>query len=213
MLKGHVFNLQLFGNPIFALFINTFLNGANGISDNYGDGMSLSYSGSNITISSGAACIQGRFVEEDTSSTINAGTDVAYCKLVIEIDLDKINTASEFEQGYYKVVKSASGYPSLTQNNIVKNNSGVYQYELARFQTTSNGIINFSDRRTFLDFDSIYTEIREHIEDIDSGALYVQKAGDTMTGKLYANGGIEGNVQGNVSGSSSSCTRKRCYIN
>ena len=35
MLKGHVFSRQLFGNPIFALFINTFLNGQNGISDNY----------------------------------------------------------------------------------------------------------------------------------------------------------------------------------
>ena len=27
MLKGHVFSKQLFGNPIFALFINKFLNG------------------------------------------------------------------------------------------------------------------------------------------------------------------------------------------
>lgn len=35
MLKGHVFSKQLFGNPIFALFINTFLNGINGVSNNY----------------------------------------------------------------------------------------------------------------------------------------------------------------------------------
>ena len=31
MLKGHVFKKQIFGNQMFALFINTFLDGANGI--------------------------------------------------------------------------------------------------------------------------------------------------------------------------------------
>lgn len=217
MLKGHVFSRQLFGNPIFALFINTFLNGANGISNNYKNGMAVSYSGSNVTIQSGAVCIQGRFLEEDTASTISAGTDSAYCKLVIEIDLDKQNTAVDFQQGAYKIIKSANSYPTLTQTNIVKNVSGIYQYELARFKTSSNGISDFQDMRTFLDFDSIYDEIEEHIEELDAGSLHVKKSGDTMTGKLYANGGIEGNVQGNVtgncSGSSGSCTgnARNCY--
>ena len=214
MLKGHVFSRQLFGNSIFALFINTFLNGKNGISDNYKNGMALSYSGSNVTIQSGAVCIQGRFLEEDTASTISAGTDNAYCKLVVEIDLDKQNTEADFQQGAYKIIKGASSYPNLTQTNIVKNNAGVYQYELARFKTGANGISDFQDMRTFLDFASIYDEIEAHIEAIDAGSVHVKKSGDTMTGKLYANGGIEGNVQGNLqgnvtgncSGSSGSCT-------
>ena len=94
MLKGHVFAKQIFGNPIFALFINTFLNGVNGVSNNYKNGMSVSYSGSNVTINSGAVCIQGRFLEEDTYTTISAGTDSSYCKLVIEINLDLENTES-----------------------------------------------------------------------------------------------------------------------
>ncbi len=218
MLKGHVFSRQLFGNPIFALFINTFLNGKNGISDNYKNGMALSYSGSNVTIQSGAVCIQGRFLEEDTASTISAGTDNAYCKLIVEIDLDKQNTEADFQQGAYKIIKGASSYPNLTQTNIVKNNAGIYQYELARFRTNANGISDFQDKRTFLDFDSIYSEIEAHIEDIDAGSVHVKKSGDTMTGKLYAEGGIEGNVKGNLqgnvtgnvtgncSGSSGSCT-------
>ena len=176
--------------------------------------MALSYSGSNVTIQSGAVCIQGRFLEEDTASTISAGTDNAYCKLVVEIDLDKQNTEADFQQGVYKVIKGANSYPSLTQTNIVKNNAGVYQYELARFRTSSNGISDFQDMRTFLDFESIYDEIEAHIEAIDAGSIHVKKSGDTMTGKLYANGGIEGNVQGNVtgnvtgncSGSSGSCS-------
>ena len=46
MLKGHVFSKQIFGNPIFALFINTFLNGRDGVSNNYKNGMQVTYSGS-----------------------------------------------------------------------------------------------------------------------------------------------------------------------
>ena len=57
----------------------------------------------------------------------------------------------------------------MTQTNIVKNVSGIYQYELARFKTGSSGITNFQDMRTFLDFDSIYAQIEKenHIFDID----------------------------------------------
>ena len=187
MLKGHVFSKQIFGNPIFALFINTFLDGKNGVSNNYKNGMKVTYSGSNLTISSGAVCIQGRFLEEDTSTTISAGTTSSYCKLVIEIDLDKENTESNFAQATYKIVRSSSGYPNLTQSNIVKNVSGIYQYELARFRTSSSGISNFQDMRTFLDFDSIYdaieseyTSILEQLEEelanAENGSLYWLKA-------------------------------------
>lgn len=186
MLKGHVFSKQLFGNPIFALFINTFLNGRNGVSNNYKNGMNVTYSGSSLTIDSGAICIQGRFLEEDSYTSISAGTDTAYCKLVLEIDLDKQNTESEFNQADYKVVKSSSGYPSLTQSNIVKNNSGVYQYELARFKTGANGISDFSDKRTFLDFTSIYDameneynsfleQLKQELASVENGSAYVLK--------------------------------------
>ena len=125
--------------------------------------MALSYAGNNITVQSGALCVQGRFIEEDTSSTIPVGTDAAFCKLVIEIDLDKQNTESELNQVEYKIIKGASAYPALTQTNIVKNNAGIYQYELARFKTTGNGITDFQDMRTFLDFTSIFTQIRNEL--------------------------------------------------
>lgn len=201
MLKGHVFSKQLFGNPIFALFINTFLNGVNGVSNNYKNGMAVSYSGSTVTINSGAVCIQGRFLEEDTSTPVSAGTDSAYCKLVIEIDLDKENTDSEFTQGYYKIVKSTSGYPNLTQTNIVKNVSGVYQYELARFRTSSSGITEFQDMRTFLDFTSIYNQITQEyravlaqleteLEGVESQSNVLLKTGGTASGDFTFTGDI-----------------------
>lgn len=195
MLKGHVFSKQLFGNPIFALFINTFLNGTNGVSNNYKNGMKVTYSGSTVTIQSGAVCIQGRFLEEDTSFSISAGTSTAFCKLVIEIDLDKTNTESEFNQGVYKIVKGTSNYPSLTQTNIVKNNSGKYQYELARFKTGTSGITNFQDMRTFLDFNSIYNSItaeyrsvlaqlQQELSNVKDGSAFLLKEGGVINGDL-----------------------------
>ena len=188
MLKGEVFANQLFENQIFALFQNTFLGGANGVCNGYKNSMEVSYAGSELTISSGAICIQGRFMEEDTSSTISASTDNTYCKLIIEIDLDKTNTDEEFKQGYYKIIKGAESYPTLTQNDIVNNVAGIYQYELARFRAGTTGITDFVDMRTFLDFNSIYEEIREHIQDIDDGSLYLPKTGGTITGNLTING-------------------------
>ena len=150
MLNGQVFSEQIFESKIFAIYINTFLNGKNGIVKNYRNGMAVSYSGSNVSIASGAVCIQGRFLEEDSSSSLNAGTNSMYCKLIIEIDLDKTNTESDFQQGYYKIVTSSTGYPTLTQTDIANNNAGIYQYELARFKTSANGISEFQDMRTYI---------------------------------------------------------------
>lgn len=208
MLKGHVFSKQIFGNPMFALFINTFLNGRNGVSNNYKKGMQVTYSGSNLTIDSGAVCIQGRFLEEDTGSTVPAGTDTAYCKLVIEINLDLQNTESQFNQGVYKVVKSASSYPNLTQTNIVKNNAGIYQYELARFRTNASGITEFKDMRTFLDFESIYDsmeaeygevlqQLKNQLENIKNESDVLLKTGGTISGEIEV--GSSGDISGNIS--------------
>lgn len=201
MLKGHVFSKQLFGNPIFALFINTFLNGINGVSNNYKNGMAVTYNGSTVTVDSGAVCIQGRFLEEDTYTTLSTGTNTAYCKLVIEIDLDKENTESEFTQASYKIITSSSGYPNLTQTNIVKNVAGVYQYELARFKTSTNGISEFKDMRTFLDFTSIYEQItqeyqnilaqlEEELEGVKDQSDVLLKTGGTADGDFTFSGNI-----------------------
>lgn len=201
MLKGHVFSKQLFGNPIFALFINTFLNGVNGVSNNYKNGMAVTYSGSTVTVDSGAVCIQGRFLEEDTYTSLSAGTNTAYCKLVIEIDLDKENTESEFTQASYKIITSTSGYPSLTQSNIVKNVAGIYQYELARFRTGASGITEFQDMRTFLDFTTIYEQITQEYQailaqleaelaSVEDGSAYLLKTGGTANGNFTFTGNI-----------------------
>lgn len=173
MLKGQVFKEQIFENQIFAVFINTFLNGKNGIINGYQDSMTVTAGNNTVTIQSGAICIQGRFLEEDTETTLTAGTDAAFCSLVVEINLDNVNTETDFTQGYYKIVKSASAYPSLIKDDIVNTNSGVYQYELARFKTSLNGITDFVDLRSYIDYDSLYQEIQRKLNEVEDGSIYV----------------------------------------
>lgn len=202
MLKGHTFAEQVFGNQIFALFIDTFTGGRNGISNKYKNKMAVTYSGSTLTIQSGAACIQGRFVEENTSTSISAGTDNAFCKLIIEVNLDKTNTSESFLQAEYKVIKNSNNYPSLTQNDIVKNVSGIYQFELARFKTDSNGISEFQDMRTFLDFETIYDDIDEQaqalIDELEDKLAAVEDESyfqrKITTGTDIPSGGNEGDI-------------------
>lgn len=210
MLKGHVFKNQIFGNQIFALFIDTFLGQASGIV-NYENNMNVTKNGNILIVNSGCVCIRGRFLEEDTSTEVVAGTDNAYCKLVIEIDLDKQNTQTEFKQATYKIVKSTTDYPSLTQTDIIANNKGTYQYELAQFRTSATGITDFVDKRTYLDFNSIYAQIKEEyrailallqqeLENVENGSAYLLKSGGKIDGDLEVTGDIKGNVIGNISG-------------
>lgn len=186
MLKGHVFKKQRFGSEIFALFVDTFLGRKCGIA-NYKENMQIVTNGNTITILSGCACIRGRFAEEDTYTTLATGTDLAYCRLVIEVDLSKENTDSQLIQADYKILKGTAGYPSLTQTDIVANNSGIYQFELAQFRTTSNGIADFVDKRSYLDFNSIYAEfekefrevlkeLQTELADVKDGSAYMLKS-------------------------------------
>ena len=160
MLNGDVFSEQVFHNEIFALFINSFLDGHNGVINGFKNSMAITSSNSSVIVNTGAVVVQGRFMHEPTQETISVSAQSKYHKLVIEIDLDKTNTALSFQQAYLKILTGNSSYPSVTQTDIVNNVSGIYQYELARFQTDSSGnITNLQDKRTFLDFDSIYTAI------------------------------------------------------
>jgi hypothetical protein len=152
--------------------------------------MAVTKSGTNVTIANGVGIIKGRAVGEDSSTTLDAGTTEMYCKLVIEIDLDKINTSSSFLQASYKILKSSSAYPSLTQDNIIGTNAGVYQYELARFRTGANGITDFQDKRTFLDIPTIYEQVVQMVQDaidrIEDGSAFALKT-DIESVVLYEN--------------------------
>lgn len=163
MLRGHVFKSQTFANEVFGLFIDTFLQGNMGVVR----GCALSNTNATVTIGEGYFDVKGRFLQILGNETVNI-SDNGYYSLICEIDLTKENTSEDFLQGEIKAISGVSAYPSLTQQDI---NSGgtMYQYEFARFRKTDNGIIDFTDRRTFLNLESIYTKI-----DTDTTALLEQ---------------------------------------
>ncbi len=169
-LRGHVFNKQLFSSECFALFIDTFLNKNNGIIT----GCNLSNTANSISIESGYFCIKGRFLQEEGGTTFDIESTIQndiYCKLICEIDLSQENTTSELKQASYKVLKSTTGYPSLQQEDITSVGQGnIYQFEFAQFKVTEQGIEDFVDKRTYLNFNSIYAEVRSMLSDLNTTA-------------------------------------------
>lgn len=171
-LRGQVFQKQLFSSDCFALFIDTFLGGTSGIIN----GCTLSNTANSITINEGYFCIKGRFLQETGTTVIpveSSETDL-FCKLVCEIDLSKINTVSQLNQAYYKILQDESDYPELQQDDITVDLTGIYQFEFAQFKITSSGITNFMSTGESLDFTSIYAEMRQ---DVDNAIAIIEEEG------------------------------------
>ena len=156
-LHGHVFNKQLFSSECFALFIDIFLGKTSGIIQ----GCELSNTTNTISIGNGYFDIRGRFLEEQggTDFNIENSKEDTYCKLVCEVDLSQVNTTRELKQAYYKILKSTKEYQELIQEDITKDGT-IYQFEFAQFKITTEGIVDFIDKRTYIDFASMYEEIR-----------------------------------------------------
>ena len=198
MLKGHIFKEQKFGNHIAALLFSIFMNKADGVAKNYKNSMQVTYSGHTVTVNSGACLVQGRALEEDSSTTLDTGIETMYCKLVVEVDLDKINTESSFLQGNYNIIKSSSAYPNLTQEDIVGQNTGKYQYELARFKVSGGVVTDFEDKRTYIEDQLQYGAI----EILNNKFInYLPLSGGRISGKLTLERGldIDGDIDAYIS--------------
>lgn len=204
MLKGHVFNLQTFTSEAFALFIDKFLNGRCGVAK----GCELSNTSNSATVGEGYFVVRGRFLQIISGETISNITTNGYYSLVCEIDLTKTNTADQLNQATIKVISSTSTYPILTQQDITGTGT-VYQYEFARFKVESGSITNFTDKRTFVDFTTIYdviqNEAQEVLDDIEQalqnvldGSAYLLKSGGVSNGDFTFNGNI---IANNISNS------------
>ncbi|HIS38573.1 MAG TPA: hypothetical protein IAB45_03580 [Candidatus Onthousia faecavium] len=174
MLKGHSYNDQIYYSVADRLINNTFLNGTNGIFQNEGSGCSLSNTSNSVTISDGFFIVQGGLTEIVNSETLQVVLDGSYCVLVYELDMSKDNTDTSFVQGQFKVLTGQSSYPALTKQKLTEN-TGIYQYEFARFRALTTGITDFVDNRTFLDYNSIFEYIQSQIELIEDNGLYVPK--------------------------------------
>lgn len=206
MLKGHVFNLQTFTSEAFAITFDKTLQGRCGVLQ----GCALSNTSNSVTIGAGYFVVKGRPLQVIGSETISNISNTGFYSLVCEIDLSKVNTEETLNQAGIKTVYNASTYPTLTQQDLF-NGGTVYQYEFARFRVANGGITDFTDRRTYLNFDTLYDIFEQTLEGLENQSNVVLKTGSTMSGKLIVNGGVEGNVKGNLDGNantSNACTRQ-----
>ena len=164
MIKGFRFTNQLANAEVDARIHQEFLNRNDGIFY----GMDLNKTTNSITISEGMCEIAGRPVAVIDNETVAVSTDNLYCLLVLEVDLSKESTKDIFNQVSFKVLTSVSSYPNVTKQDINKYNgtNNIYQLEFARFRTGVNGISEFKDTRTFLNFTGIYTQIKNDCEEI-----------------------------------------------
>lgn len=156
-----------------------------------------------ITIDEGRMLIKGRQFEVIGSETVNvenAASGNLYGVLIVEIDLGKESSASSFDQVSFKYLLGTTDYPSLIQQDI---NSGepndlIYQYELARFRIGTNGINNYQDERTYLDYNSVYNQIvdkvQNAIDNIEDGSAFALKSqmvwstNEVDTGQVWVDG-------------------------
>lgn len=181
MLKGHTFNLQTFTSEAFALFIDKFLNGRCGIAK----GCELSNTNSSVTIGEGYFVVRGRFLQIISGETVSNIVANGFYSLVCEIDLTKTNTTDQLNQAEIKVINASNNYPTLQQTDITDKGT-IYQYEFARFKVEAGNITNFTDRREYVDFQSVFNqieiesqavlnEINNALNQVLDGSLYVLK--------------------------------------
>lgn len=167
MVLGQTYDEQLFKSDMFRLFINTFADSQNGIINNYKQSCNLSNTQSTITISDGAFLLQGGLIQVQGNETLTVDLDNTCCILAFEIDLTKENTETEFNQGNFKIIKgTGSTYPTLQQDDIVNNSTGIYQMEFARFIAETGGISNFVDKRVFIDFPTMFENINTQANEL-----------------------------------------------
>ena len=189
MLIGYTFDEQLFTSEAFRKFQDTFLNKNSGVID----GCSVSKTNTTVTVSDGWFVIKGALLREQGGTTLNVEQD-GYYSLVCEIDLTKENTETSLLQATIKLIRGASTYPTLTQQDIT-NSGSVYQYEFARFRSSNSVISDFIDKRTYLNFQSIYTKINTDVQaiidtlegkikNVEDGSAYLLKTGGKINGNL-----------------------------
>lgn len=185
MIKGQTYSNQLFESWAYRLTLDTLLNSNDGVLEQYGDQMEVTSSSNNIVVGSGLAVIQGGIIENTSSLTLVPQLQAnEYYSVVVEIDMSQTNTTESFNQGSIKLISQSGAYPTLTKQDTIQG-QGKYQYELARFQTTSSAITNLTDTRTYLNYNSLYQELRNAIDEVIQGGISAdQVAYDNTTSGL-----------------------------
>ncbi len=210
MIIGYTFDGVSYPAAPFAQTIDELLDHNEGILN----GIELTNTASKITIGDGRMIIKGRAFEIKGGEQINVTATQAgelYCLLVAEIDLSKESSDSNFEQVSIKYLTSASNFPKVTKQDIhgIASENGIYQFELAKFKNSVQGIKDFKDTREFLTVsgaitsantkaDNLISQIQKELSNVKDGSAYFLKARQlkdedlndiTKEGYYYAGGG------------------------
>lgn len=216
---------RLYEAEVFRKYFAKFLN--NGVYyghyKNYGEnGMKVTANGGlGIKVNAGAGIIEGADFENEEAKTFilerpTSGNRVD--RVVVKLD----KTLAVRETQLY--IKAGTGETPATlqrDDNIyeiclaevtVKSTSNIEAADIVDKRTNSSlcGIVN---SLISVDGEELYQQFKDYIQEIKNN-LVLKNQDNTITGKIIAQGGIEGDVKGNlqgdvtgnVSGSSSSCT-------
>lgn len=166
--QGITFSKQAVSSNDDAHIYKILLNGRKGKTK----GCKMTFGTDDIYVSSGYFWAANRLISIPSTETVSTPvitSGTAYCRLVFEIDLNKVNTNAEFNQGYFKVLSSTTDYPSITQSDL-DNGGNVYQLPFAKFIKSVSGISAFVSELESIGFMN------------DSDTIYVSTSGNDASG-------------------------------
>lgn len=167
-IRGITFSKQSVSPNDDSHIYKTLLGGRNGKTK----GCNMTTSGDLIYISEGYFFASNRLIEIPSTETIETSvvlSGTTYFRLVFEIDLSKTNTASEFNQGAFKVLSSTTGYPDIKQEDL-DDGGTIYQLPFAKFAKTVSGFTSFESELQTIGF----------VE--DNTTIHVSKSGNDASG-------------------------------
>lgn len=179
MIKGVGYDKQKYEDIDFAVMTYQYFNKSDGVIL----GCNISNTATNITISEGWFIASGFNTRIFSPEIITASAG----KLVYEIDRTKENTNTIFNQGVFKII---TGEPR--KDNLF-NGGTIYQVLFAEITMSGSQIAKVTDKRQFFNFDSIYSYIRNEIQKIEDGSLFLLKSGGVINGSLQIKGNLTNN--------------------
>ena len=169
-IRGITFSKQSVSSNDDSHIYKTLFNGRNGRTK----GCKMTFATDDIYISNGYFFAANRLVEISSTETISTpvvSTGTLYCRLVFEVDLSKVNTNTEFNQGYFKILSSSTDYPEIIQEDL-EEGGNVYQLPFAKFAKTIEGIGSFVSE----------LETIAHQPASANKTIYVSKSGNDASG-------------------------------
>ena len=156
-IRGVTFSKQMVSSNDDSHIYGILLNGRKGRTT----GCKMTFGTDDIYISEGYFFAANRLIEISSTETVSTPvvtSGTTYCRMVFELDFTKTNTTEAFNQGSFKILSSAAGYPEITQEDLA-DGGNIYQMPFAKFTKTINGINSFVSELESIGYVSEATKI------------------------------------------------------